>query len=111
MIFEIDKQIHHVIISREDFQDKNTDQEIFKEIYRQISTKDFAQDSSVKLIVNSSIVSSMITFASSKEFNLLPFEDQRSLAFKNVVVLNLPKQFADLPATFEEFCHNLQTIK
>lgn len=64
LIFEIEKQIHHLPMSNKDFQDKNTDQEIFKEIYRQIYTTDLAQDSTVKLIINSSI-SSTITFASS----------------------------------------------
>ena len=64
LIFDIEKQIHHLPMSNIDFQDKNTDQEIFKEIYRQIYTTDLGQDSTVKLILNSSI-SSTITFASS----------------------------------------------
>lgn len=84
LMFEIDKQIHHLIMSRKDFQDKTTDQEIFKEIYRQIYTTDFAQDRSVKLIVNSSIVSSAITFASSELFDLLPFGNERSLCISSI---------------------------
>ncbi len=62
--FEIEKQIHHLSMLKKDFEDKITDNEIFKEIYRQIYSTDLAQNSSVKLIVNSSI-SSSLTFASS----------------------------------------------
>jgi len=64
LIFEIEKQIHHLSMLKNDFEDKITDNEIFKEIYRQIYSTDLAQDSSVKLIINSSI-SSSLTFASS----------------------------------------------
>ncbi|CAF4927005.1 unnamed protein product, partial [Rotaria socialis] len=54
---------------------------MFKEIYRQISTLDLAQDSSVKLIIQSAI-SSSLTFA---------------YTFNNMIVLNLPNQFKSLP--------------
>lgn len=32
-------------------------------------------------------------------------------AFKNVIVLNLPEEFLDLPATFDEFYEILKTSK
>jgi hypothetical protein len=62
LIFEIERKIHHVSMLKKDFQEKLTDKEIFKEIYRQINTMDFVQDSSVKFVINSSI-SSSLTFA------------------------------------------------
>ena len=49
---------------KKDFDGKLTDNDIFKEIYRQIYSTNLAEDSSVKLIINSSI-SSTLTFASS----------------------------------------------
>jgi hypothetical protein len=64
LIFEIERKIHHVSMLQKDFDGKLTDNDIFKEIYRQIYTTDLAQDPSVKLIINSSI-SSTLTFASS----------------------------------------------
>jgi hypothetical protein len=64
LIFEIERKIHHISMLKKDFQDKIIDKEIFKEIYRQIYSTDLVQDSSVKLIINSSI-SSSLTFASS----------------------------------------------
>jgi len=47
-----------------DFEEKQTDKDIFKEIYRQIYSTDLIQDSSIKFIINSSI-SPSLTFASS----------------------------------------------
>jgi hypothetical protein len=64
VIFEIEKKIHHISMLKKDFQEKINDKDIFKEIYRQIYSTDLIQDSSIKLIINSSI-SSSLTFASS----------------------------------------------
>lgn len=64
LLFEIEKKIHHVSMLKKDFEGKINDNDIFKEIYRQIYSTDLNQDSSIKLIINSSI-SSTLTFASS----------------------------------------------
>ncbi|UJR28191.1 hypothetical protein I4U23_009442 [Adineta vaga] len=93
LLFQIEKQIHHVSMLRKDFQEKLTDNDIFKEIYRQIYTMDFAQDLSIKLVINSSI-SPSLAFAST---------------FKNLIVLNLPEHFRHLPSSFDEFYENLMT--
>ncbi len=69
LLFEIERKIHHVSMLKKDFEEKRTDKEIFREIYRQIYSTDLVQDTSVKLIINSSI-SSSLTFASS-ELNLV----------------------------------------
>ncbi len=65
LLFEIERKIHHVSMLKKDFEEKQTDKEIFREIYRQIYSTDLVQDTSIKLIINSSI-SSSLTFASSK---------------------------------------------
>ena len=64
LLFQVENQIHHVSMSRKDFQEKTTDKDIFREIYRQIYTMDIAQDATIKLVINSSI-SPSLTFASS----------------------------------------------
>jgi len=64
LLFEIERKIHHVTMLEKDFEEKQTDKDIFKEIYRQIYSTDLIQDSSIKLIINSSI-SPSLTFASS----------------------------------------------
>ncbi|CAM4776888.1 unnamed protein product [Rotaria magnacalcarata] len=90
-LFDIERKIHHITMLRKDFENKINGDDIFKEIYRQISTLDLAQDSSVKLIVQSAI-SSSLTFA---------------YTFKNMIVFNLPNQFNSLPISFKEFYENL----
>ncbi|CAF0777395.1 unnamed protein product [Adineta ricciae] len=95
LLFQVENQIHHVSMSREDFQEKTTDKDVFREIYRRIYTMDIAQDATIKLVVNSSI-SPSLTFAST---------------FKNVIVLNLPEYFLHLPGSFDEFYGNVMTDK
>jgi len=65
ILFDIEKSLHHMSMSKQDFEDKLNDKDLFKEIYRQIYSADFSQNSDVKFIVHSS-VSSTITFASSR---------------------------------------------
>ena len=65
LLFTIEKQIHHLSMLEKDFEEKTTDNQVFKELYRQIYSTDLGQHSSVKLIVNSSI-SPSLTFASSQ---------------------------------------------
>ncbi|CAF0819205.1 unnamed protein product [Rotaria sp. Silwood1] len=80
---------------KKDFEDKITGDDIFKEIYRQMYKTNLIQDSSVKLIIKSSI-SSSLTFA---------------YTFNNIIVLNLPKEFSCLPISFDEFYESLNTNK
>ncbi|CAF0757339.1 unnamed protein product [Adineta steineri] len=95
LIFDIEKKIHHVSMLKNNFENKIIDKEIFKEIYRQIYAMDFVQNSSVKLIINSSIAPSL----------------KFAFTFNNMIVFNLPEQFCHLPSSFDEFYENLKTIK
>ncbi|CAF0763254.1 unnamed protein product [Rotaria sordida] len=95
LLFDIERKIHHISMLKKDFEDKITGNDIFKEIYCQIYKTDLVQDGSVKLIIKSSI-SSSLTFA---------------YTFNNMIVLNLPKEFNYLPISFNEFYENLNTNK
>lgn len=63
--FNVEKQVHHVSMSRGDFADKSTDKDVFKEIYRQIYAMELGQEPQMKLVVDSNLASAL-TFASSK---------------------------------------------
>ncbi|CAF2815057.1 unnamed protein product [Rotaria sp. Silwood2] len=95
LLFDIEKKIHHISMLKKDFEDKLTGNDIFNDTYNQIYKTDLVENSSIKLIIKSSI-SSSLTFA---------------YTFNNMIILNLPKQFSSLPISFDEFYENLNTNK
>lgn len=116
LLFEIEKQFHHINMSEDDFQDKQNSEEIFKVIYRRMIRTDFAPNTSMKLILHSSIAPNL-AFAYSKSNGFVMIVGIVSSflhfiqAFKDVIVINLPEHFTDLPSSFDEFVQILNTNK
>ena len=118
LLFHIEKKFHHLTMSEHELAPDSTNQDIFKEIYEEISTTDLIEDPSVKLIVHSSIApsntfaySQCSSFFSNFNKNVLAVFIRSDPAYKNVVVLNFPERFQHLPASFDEFYQILQTVK
>lgn len=70
-LFNIERKIHHITMLKKDFEDKLTGEDIFKEVYRQIFTMNIAQDSSIKLVINSFISSSIFAYSNLNFFDVV----------------------------------------
>ena len=79
VLFQIERKFHHFTAAEQEFSLDSTNQDIFKEIYRQISTTDLIEDPTVKLIVHSSVAPSK-TFAYSQWSHFFSNFNPRSLS-------------------------------
>lgn len=83
LLFHVEKKFHHLTMSGDELAPDSTNQDIFKEIYGQISTTDLIEDPSVKLIVHSSIAPSN-TFAYSQWSAFFSNVDKRVRCFHSI---------------------------
>ena len=81
ILFHIEKEFHHINMSKDDFQDQQNSEEIFKIIYRRMMRTDFAPGGSVKLILHSNIAPTL-TFAYSKWKRSIQIQRQISSSFQ-----------------------------